>query len=356
MLSNPIVAKDVARIAAVALPWHDLEGASVLITGASGFLPAYMVETLVYLNRHTFRRPANVVALVRNQSNALERFGELARNSELELLVQDVCDPIPDGYRFDYMVHAASQASPRYYRVDPVGTLSANVFGTRNLLARAQQEALRGFLFFSSGDVYGTTPDASRTIGEKDYGSVDCTDVRSCYGESKRMGETLCVSWASQYGVPARIVRPFHTYGPGMRLDDGRVFADFVRDILGGGPIILHSDGLARRCFCYLADATEAFFRVLLQGGTGEAYNVANAEAECSISELAVKLSRQFGVGVDRREQRDVNYVPSPIPFTRPTTTKLEALGWKATTTIEDGFGRTVESYRKTADSIRTGT
>ncbi len=348
MLSNRIIAEDVARIAAADLPWQGFAGACVLVTGASGFLPAYLVDTLVHLNRTVLTRPARIVALVRSAPAARERFAGYLRNGEVELLVQDVCDPLPESFRFDYIVHAASQASPRYYHTDPVGTLSANILGTRNLLTAAQRHPPRGFLFFSSGDVYGVTADASRTIGEKDYGYVDCASVRSCYGESKRMGETMCVAWAHQFGVPARIVRPFHTYGPGMRLDDGRVFADFVRDILAGGPLVLHSDGSARRCFCYLADAAEAYFRVLLQGSTGEAYNVANAQADTSVAGLADRLAAQFGLTVERRSRAadSGSYVPSPIPFTRPETAKLEALGWSAATTIEEGFARTVESYR----------
>jgi UDP-glucuronate decarboxylase len=345
MARNRIIAEDVARIGAADLPWQELAGARVLITGATGFLPAYLVEMLLALNRGVLARPVRVTGLVRDAAAAEARFGEAARAGELELLVQDVATPVAEARRFDYIVHAASQASPRYYQTDPVGTLAANVFGTRNLLETARRGETRGFLFFSSGDVYGVSTDANRTIGEKDYGYLDCTDVRSCYGESKRMGETMCVSWAHQYGVPARIVRPFHTYGPGMRLDDGRVFADFVRDILGGGPLVLHSDGSARRCFCYLADATEAFFRVLLAGAPGQAYNVANAAAEESIAGLAERLARQFGIGVERRVRTGGSYVPSPIPFTRPSTEKIEALGWRARTGIEEGFARTVESY-----------
>lgn len=342
---NHIIAEDLIRIAGKELPWEDFAGSSVLVTGASGFLAAYMVETLLHLNRTVLTKPARIVALVRNGVSARERFGNSAREHKLELLIQDVTEPIPEALRFDYIIHAASQASPRYYGTDPVGTLSANIFGTQNLLIAAQRQPMRGFLFFSSGDVYGVSADSSRAIGEKDYGYVDCTDVRSCYGESKRMGETMCVAWAKQYGVPVRIVRPFHTYGPGMRLDDGRVFADFVRDILTGGPIVLHSDGSARRCFCYLADATEAFFRVLLQGSTGEAYNVANANAESSIAELAHRLATRFHIKVQRRARHDTHYMPSPIPFTLPATAKLEALGWRATSNIESGFARTVASY-----------
>jgi len=174
--------------------------------------------------------------------------------------------------------------------------------------------------------------------------------LRSCYGESKRMGETMCVSWASQFGVPTRMVRPFHTYGPGMRLDDGRVFADFVRDILKGGPIVLHSDGRARRSFCYLADAVAGFFTVLLKGEIGQAYNVANPDGECSIGELADRLANIYnveGVYVERRARGESNYLSSPIGGSRPSIEKLKALGWEARTTIEEGFQRTVRSYRE---------
>ena len=161
----------------------------------------------------------------------------------------------------------------------------------------------------------------------------------------------MCVSWAQQFGVPTHIVRPFHTYGPGMRLDDGRVFADFVRDILKGGPIVLHSDGSARRSFCYLADATAGFFAVLLKGKVGHAYNVANPDQECSIAELADRLAAVYkseGVYVERKVRTDSAYVPSPIVGTRPSVDKLKSLGWQARKSIEDGFQRTVNSYRET--------
>ena len=342
-----IIARDIEEIVSYPLPWEDFSGATVLITGANGFLPAYMVETLVFLNRHFDRKKTRIVALVRNAQRAQERFGEYLESHEIELLVQDVAEPLAFEGELDFVVHAASQASPRFYSVDPVGTLSANVLGTYHLLSAAARHPLRGFLFFSSGDVYGI-PGSAKAVTESDYGYVDPTNVRSCYGESKRMGETMCVSWAHQFGVPARIVRPFHTYGPGMRLDDGRIFADFVRDILGGGPLVLLSDGSARRCFCYLSDATAGFFTVLLQGATGQAYNVANPGQECSIGELADRLAVIFqdrNLKVERRLRADSDYVPSPVPVTRPDVAKMQAIGWIPRTTIEAGFERTVRSY-----------
>ena len=347
---NRIIAEDLAAITAAPLPWEALSGSTVLVTGAAGFLPAYMVETILYLNDSRFIEKARVIALVRNVERARERFAAYLDRGDFEIVVQDVSAPLTVAGPVDYVIHAASQASPVYYRTDPVGTLSANVLGTRNLLAAAQNHAMKGFLFFSSGEIYGIVKNDSKPVAEHDGGFLDPTDVRSCYGESKRMGETMCVAWAHQFGVPTRIVRPFHTYGPGMRLDDGRVFADFVRDILKGGPIVLKSDGAARRSFCYLADATLGFFTVLLNGKNGEAYNIANPEGECSIAELADRLAAEFkdeGMTVERQVRADKNYFTSSIVSTKPDIGKAQSLGWKIEHTIEQGFRRTVESYRE---------
>jgi nucleoside-diphosphate-sugar epimerase len=311
-----------------------------------------MVETLLYLSASVLSAPARVIALVRTAERAYDRFAAYLGRSDFQIVVQDVCQPISFPDRLDFIIHAASHASPRFYRVDPVGTLSPNVIGTHQLLSAASSRGVGSFLFFSSGEVYGIDTQAPRAISESDYGYIDLTDIRSCYAESKRMGEAMCVAWAHQFKVPTKVVRPFHTYGPGMRLDDGRVFADFVRDILNGGPIVLHSDGSARRCFCYLADATSAFFTVLLRGEEGQAYNVANPGAECSIAELASRLAQVFtqdDITVERRHRADSAYMPSPIPVTRPSIAKIGALGWKPNVTIEDGFRRTVESYRADA-------
>jgi nucleoside-diphosphate-sugar epimerase len=345
-----IIDRDLETIVSHSLPWQNFAGATVLISGAAGFLPAYMVETLLYLNRHMLERPARVIALVRNEERARARFARYEGREDLRFLVQDVSQPLTERLECDYIVHAASQASPVYYKTDPVGTLSANVLGTYYLLNAARQCNCRGFLFFSSGDVYGNLPPQPIPVTEEMGGFMDPTNIRSCYGESKRMAENMCACWAHQYGIPTRIVRPGHTYGPGMRLDDGRVFADFVRDIVNGGPIVLLSDGRARRCFCYLADAAAAFFTVLLKGETGQAYNVVNVDQECSIADLADRLAfvyRHEGITVERRVRTNSNYVPSPSAGGSVSIAKLKALGWSPRISIEEGFQRTVQCYRE---------
>ena len=347
---NSIVQDDIKRMVREPLPWECFEGANVLVTGAAGFLPAYMVETLMFLNQFVLSRPAKVTALVRNEARAIKRFADYSGRDDLRIFVQNVSDPLGVSTRFDYIIHAASNASPTAYLADPAGTLSANVLGTYHLLnTAALDKVCKGFLFFSSGEVYGAVTERSAPLTEQEGGYLDPTDVRACYGESKRVGETMCASWARQYGVPTRIVRPGHTYGPGMRLDDGRVYADFVRDILNGGPITMLSDGSARRPFCYLADATVAFFTVLLKGEVGQAYNVVNPAAECSIADLAERLAALYkneGIYVVRKERPALGYVPRSDEGTQVSVEKVRSLGWQATTTIEEGFRRTVDSYR----------
>ena len=257
-MPHPIVAEDLERVLVTDLPWEQLHGKAVLVTGANGFLPAYMVRTLVALNRRDPAADIRITALCRSEQRAMARFGQEVERGELTLLIQDVCDPVELDGDLDIIIHAASNASPRYYDTDPIGTLSANVFGTAGLLRLAADRQIDCFFFFSSPDVYGEV--SSFPISEGDYGVADPLALRRCYGESKRMAENMLVSWHHQHGVPFKLVRPFHVYGPGFALDDGRVFADFVGDVVAGRDIVLNSDGLARRTFCYLSDATTAFF------------------------------------------------------------------------------------------------
>jgi len=344
---HPIVQQDLERVVSTSLPWDRLYGKTVLITGANGFVPAYMLETLLYLNE-TRRADIRVVALVRNREKAMRRLGHLDGRSDLVMVVQDVREPYCGPTAVDFLVHAASQASPKFYSKDPVGTFETNVIGTQRMLELARNARSESFLFFSSGEVYGQPVDSSASIDENSYGSLDPLNLRSCYGEGKRAGETLCACWSAQFGVPIKIVRLAHTFGPGMELNDGRVFADFVADLVARRDIVMTSDGSASRPFCYLADATIAFFTVLLKGTVGEAYNVGGG-SPISILELAEGLCRLFParhckVVRQQREQGDP-YMPSPNKGGHFDIAKIRALGWEPTTSVLEGFRRTVESY-----------
>lgn len=347
-----IVAGDIASILEEPIAWERFLGKTIVISGAAGFLPAYMAEALLELGRRNPARPPRVVGLVRNLEAAQARF----ENHDITLLVQDMGSPLSYGGAADFVIHAASQASPRFYRDDPAGTLGANIFGTKNLLDLSLARKAGGFLFFSSGEVYGNAPIVPTP--EDVFGPVDPAELRACYGEGKRAGETMCVAWAHQFGVPTRIVRPFHTYGPGMKLDDGRVFADFVAAIVERRDIVIKSDGKARRPFCYSADAARAFFRVLLEGEDGIPYNVGNDQAELSIRELADLLVAEFSecnlrVVMDASRQ-SASYMQSPITRNCPDLSRLRGLGWVPKIGVAEGFRRTVTAYGETGRFARS--
>jgi len=304
------------------------------------------VETLLRLNETAGRAPVKVVAMVRRAEAARARFGRHLEREDLVILHQDVCEPVTLAGPVHFVVHAASPATPRAFGRDPLGTFAANVFGTRSLLEFASSQPVEGFLFLSSGEVYGLGNDQVLPTHEDAFGYLDPAQVRSCYGEGKRAGETLCALYAAQRGVPATMARIFHTYGPGMALGDGRVFSDFVGDVVAGRTIVMRSDGQVSRAFCYLADAVEGFFTILLKGTPGVAYNVGNDTAELKIRDLAELLAGLEGLGVRQEVQPDATYLQSPIQRGCPDVTRLRALGWVPRMDPEEGFRRTIRSCR----------
>ena len=346
---HTIVLEDLEFVLSHDVDWERLAGKTVLVTGANGFLPAYMVETILRINEKSLAEKTRVLALVRNASRAEKRFSMYQGRKDFALVIQDVCEELRIDEPIDFIIHGASQASPKYFGSDPIGTLSANVLGTHNTLVLAERNKIESFLFFSSGEVCGKLRPDQMPMSEDIYGPLDPTDIRVCYAESKRMGELMCSSWRHQRGIPTKVVRPFHTYGPGMLLDDGRVFADFVSCILQSRDLVMHSEGTHTRAFCYLADATAAYFKVLLDGDPGMAYNVGNDAAEISIRDLAemlVKIFPEKGLKVVcRPESKPSGYLRHDQPRNCPDLTRIRSLGWAPSTSLEAGFRRTVASY-----------
>jgi len=273
------------------------------------------------------------------------RLPHLAKRDDVRPLIQDVSEPLSTLIPPDFIIHAASEASPQHYLKRPVDTIRANALGTLHLLdfARAHDSRL---LFLSSGVVYGGHSGTSEVISETDFGPLDPLDPRACYSESKRIAETLCSAYAAQHKVRSVIARISHTYGPGLKLDDGRVFIDLIAQILRGQDIVLHSDGLEQRPFCYVTDMIAGLFTLLLRGQPGQAYNL-GATSELSIRDLATLLLELNGD--DRLGLRlgpGTPFAAAPRSSGHFDISKAAELGWQPHVSAEQGFARMLRHYR----------
>jgi nucleoside-diphosphate-sugar epimerase len=361
-----VVAEDLAYMCAALRPeLAALAGKQLLITGGAGFLGYYLVQLALHWNARSGMAPV-VVTVVDNYARGMPAWLEQCRgDGALTLLRHDMSTPLPATLgTFDYIVHAASIASPVYYRQHPIETMDANVNGLRALLEHARQQAARGhpvagLLFFSSSEIYGDPAPDSIPTPETYRGNVSCTGPRACYDEAKRYGETLCVNFARHAGVPATIARPFNNYGPGLKITDGRVVPDFARDVLAGRNIVMLSDGSPRRTFCYVADAVIGYYKVLVRGRPGEAYNIGVEEPEISVRELAELVAAQarelFGYAgsVEWRPAADGGYLVDNPTRRCPAIAKARAeLDYRPAVTLADGVRRTLLWYAEHQQAV----
>jgi nucleoside-diphosphate-sugar epimerase len=342
---------DIKAILSTDFDWEYFKNKTVLITGANGLIASYLVYTLVWLNETVCRyNKISIIALVRNQEKAERKFFAVLQKKYFRLMNADVCESLDLNGKIDVIIHAASQASPKYYGIDPVGTLKANTIGTANMLNIACKNDTEKFIFLSSSEVYGVLDAGLTGITESYMGNVDITNVRSCYAESKRMGETMCVCWAHQYNLHTNMVRISGTYGPGIELDDGRAFVDFVRNIITNEDILLNSDGSARRNYVYITDTILAIFFILFYGKKRHAYNI-SGDSEITIFELATLLcelypEKHLSIKFSQNVSSE-GYIRSVSMGAGFCNDKLKKLGWKQCVSLADGFRRMIESYRQ---------
>ena len=349
-MRNFTVTQDLKEIVSENLPWEKFFNSTVVVTGASGILPSYMVETLLYLNE-IFDANIKVVGVFRNFEKALKRFSAYEGRRDLILIKHDVCRPFDFEGDVHYVIHAAGQASPKFYGKDPVGTLEGHARGTANFLKFAAEKNVECFLYFSSCAVYGNP--FEKIIDEKFLSVVNPLNLRECYPLGKLAGENFCVAYNHQYGVPFKILRIAHTYGSMMPLNDGRVFADFVANILRNENISLNSDGRAERPLLYISDAVRAYFKILLEGKNAEAYNVASEEyvSILDLARLLVNLFPEKNLKVTFNKAIADGYIPAEKKYdARISVDKLKSLGWKQKYFVREGFARTVESFRQTQE------
>ena len=344
-----VVARDLDEIFERAAPaFERLAGATVLVSGGEGFLPSYLVDALLHANDRGVT-PGRRVVCVDNRATAdPARLRHRAGRDDFALVEHDVTVSLELDEPIDYVVHGASIASPTWYRQRPLETIDVNVTGTRRLLDLAREKGAKGVLYLSSSEIYGDPPADKIPTSEDYWGHVSSTGPRACYDESKRLAETLCMTYHRLYDLPVTIVRPFNVYGPRLRLDDGRVVPDFVRDALERRQIEILSDGRVTRSFCYVSDAAAAMLLLLVSGAGGEAFNVGNDE-EVTIAELAGVVDDVSGnrLGVRYETSSDAAYLTDNPSRRSPDLRKLTAaIDWRPSVDLRDGIARTLAYYR----------
>jgi UDP-glucuronate decarboxylase len=338
---------------------EEMAGAKLLMTGGGGFLGYYMVQALLRWNDQVVPAKSVDVTVFDNYARGVPGWLEaLGWRDDLHLVRYDVRHPLPEPLPpFEYIVHAAGIASPPYYRAHPLETMDANISGLRQLLeyARGRVEAadsFRGFLFYSSSEIYGDPPADQIPTAEDYRGNVSCTGPRACYDESKRYGETLCVVFAREYGVPVTMARPFNNYGPGLKISDRRVIPDFARDVINERDIVMLSDGAPMRTFCYVADSVVGYYKVLVRGRAGEPYNIGIDQPEISMAQLAEKIAETarellgYGGRVILGQASEDDYlVDNPMRRCPDLTKSRKELGYEPSILVDEGLRRSVSWY-----------
>ena len=324
-----------------------LRDSLLLVTGAQGFLCSYLLDVISVVNDAT-GLGCRILAVDNQQSGVATRTAHLQGREDIEFRSADICTPLDLEQKPDWILHGASVASPTFYRSFPLETLSVNIDGTRQLLDIARS-GVRSLLHVSTSEIYGDPDPAAIPTPESYRGDVSCTGPRACYDESKRVSETFCQIYYKQFGVPVKVVRPFNIYGPGIRLDDGRIVPDLVHAALNGEPLILYGDGRATRSFCYIRDAAEALLGLLLSDANGEAFNMGNPQ-EITIQELAELVAHVAGppvLQVRHATNDDEDYLTDSPQRRCPDIGKISAsLGWSPSVELEEGIARTLRSFR----------
>lgn len=319
--------------------WPSLRDSRILLTGGTGFMGCWLLESLLHAERR-FHLNAKVVVLTRNPSAFARKAPHLAQSPTIELVQGDVLHfPQLDG-AFSHLIHGATDASARLLEEDPGLMFDTIVSGTHGALALAREKAVQRALFLSSGAVYGRQPAGLEHVPEDWLGGPDCANPRSAYAEGKRAAETLCAISARQHGVPISIARCFAFLGPYLPLDTHFAIGNFIRDAMAGGPIHVKGDGTPRRSYLYATDLTAWLWHLLLLGEPGVPFNVGSEDA-LSIGELAAEVGQTLG-GVPAQIAETPDPARRPEWYVPSVARIRSRLGLSQTVALREGIRRTV--------------
>ena len=321
-----------------------MKGSSILLSGATGMIGSLLVDAILYKNEKD-GLDCKVVALGRNEEKGRKRFSYAWDSSFFHFVECDINKgtTIPANIRADYVIHLASNTHPVAYAMDPIGTITANIIGTQNMLDLAVRCGAKRFLFASSNEIYGENRGDTELFDESYCGYIDCNTLRAGYPESKRCGEALCQAYRKQKGMDVVIARLTRSFGPTLQLTDTKALTQFLKNGLNQENIVLKSAGTQYYSYTYAVDAVTGLMTVLLKGESGEAYNVADQSCDIQLKDLAKMIADIAGTQVIF----DLPNETEAAGFSKATKARLDGcklkdLGWHISYTLNEGIERTL--------------
>ncbi|WP_298463151.1 NAD(P)-dependent oxidoreductase [uncultured Mitsuokella sp.] len=342
---HPLYKEDVKRVAELSLPWEKIQDASILISGATGLIGSFLIDVLMW--RNTYRKAnCKVFALGRSEEKAKRRFAYYKDSSLFHFLSHDINEPLhlQNNERIEYVLHLASNTHPVAYATDPIGTITTNIIGLKNMLDFGVYHHTKRFAFASSNEIYGENRGDQELFDEHYCGYIDCNTLRAGYPESKRCGEALCQAYMKQKGLDVVIPRLTRSYGPTMLESDTKAISQFIKKAIASEDIVLKSAGNQYYSYTYVADAVSGLLTVLLLGKSGEAYNIADQHSDITLKDLAATLAKIAGTKVifeipDATEKAGY----SKATKARLDGKKMHRLGWMPFYNIKTGIQVTIQ-------------
>ncbi len=348
LYQNELYMEDIRHTAGLDLPWKKLSKKSIMLTGATGMIGSYLIDVILYKDLADDLE-CTVYALGRSEEKARERFADHFDNKRFVFIPYDVKLPLerPDLGTVDYVLHLASNTHPVQYSTDPIGTITTNIIGLRNMLDFAVEHHVSRFAFASSNEIYGENRGDAEFFDESYCGYINSNTMRAGYPESKRCGEALCQAYKSQKNLDVVIPRFTRTYGPTMRMSDSKAISQFIKKGIAGENIVLKSGGTQFYSYQYVADSVSGLLTVLMCGENGQAYNIAEEHSDITLKDLADLIAgingRKVVFEIPEAEEA-AGY--STATKARLDSRKLQSLGWHPKYSIRTGIERTIEILR----------
>ena len=289
-----------------------LSNKNIIISGAFGFIGKYILQSLIeFSDKNNIE--FNIYAIdnfITSSKNSLDYF----KSKKINCIDHDINKELNIDINFDYIICLAGIASPYYYFKYPLETLDVSINGVRNMFKLNHNDQSK-FIFFSTSEVYGDPPFDQIPTKESYRGNVTSTGPRSCYDESKRVGETICYINSSFLGKNTTIIRPFNVYGPGMSLEDYRILPNITRSLFLNEQLKIYDTGKQTRTYCYITDAINGFLRAIFKNEKFGLYNIGNDVGEINVLDL-VKMSEKI---METRINYKISSYPKEYPSEQPT-------------------------------------